>query len=365
MIKCTFTNLKTIQINDYEKHIPLPRLRYYVPQKHIKVEFSESILQGLLAQQKYIDSKFFYDKRGSEIFENICKLPEYYLTRIETEILEQYGSEIVSLFANNSKLVELGSGSATKTKILLEAMNCKQTKVTYCPIDISNVLVSSSHTLLESYNWLEIIGVNDIYENGLCLIHQDDKTPALIVFLGSSIGNMDSAQAHKFLCMLRTSMSVNDILLVGLDLKKDKKILINAYNDTKGITAEFNFNLLDRINYELGVNIDTSKFTYFAKYNESESRIESYLKSKQEQIINICGNDIKFGSNELILTEYSHKYSTETIQEMVTSAKLCIKQTWYDSNHQYALVACSMCQSSTSESGKHPSLIRSEKVSAS
>lgn len=337
-------NPETIQERDYKVHRPTPRLEYYVPHEHIiQNTFSDEIIQNLCEpEQKRIDSRFLYDKQGSEIFNKICELPEYYLTRAEAEILERASSEIVSLCTKSTRLVELGSGSATKTRMLLEAMNRRQGDVTYSPIDISNILVSSSHELLESYDWLCISGVNDTYENGLGLIHKNNDAASLIVFLGSSLGNMDATQAYKFLCTIRTSMSHNDIFLIGLDLEKDIDILESAYNDSSGVTAELNFNLLRRINSELSANIDISKFAHHVRYNKTESRIETYLRSKQDQTINIGDKTLKFSHGELILTEYAHKYTKESIESTMTAVGLKVKRMWHDSANQFALVACSV-----------------------
>ena len=296
---------------------------------------------GLCAQEKHIDPRFFYDDRGSELFELICGLPEYYLTRAESEILEHRSPELASMLGERCRLVELGSGSSTKTKIILEAINKIQGGVTYCPIDVSDVIESSSHVLLESYSWLNIVGVKDTYENGLRLVHRSNDTPALIAFLGSSLGNMDAAQARVFLRTIGASMHAHDMLLVGLDLHKDEEILKRAYDDSMGITAEFNFNLLRRVNSELSGNIDVSKFEHHVKYNMQEHRIETYLRSKEAHCASVCGKRISFGDGELVLTEYSHKYTESGIRSMMRGAGLEIRRMWYDSAHRYALVVCS------------------------
>lgn len=319
----------------------MPRLEYYVPRKQTAQDtFSKEVMAGLCAQQKRIDSKFFYDSRGSEIFEKICSLPEYYLTRAETEILERSSDEIVSLCSECTRLVELGSGSATKTRMLLEAMGRAHKSVTYSPIDVSDILVSSSHDLLESYPWLYISGVNDTYENGLRLLRQDSGAPSLIAFLGSSLGNMDAIQSQKFLCNVRESMAHGDMFLIGLDLEKDEEVLKRAYSDAAGVTAELNFNLLRRIDSELSADIDASRFAHYVEYNKNKSRIETYLRSTQEQTVNIGEQEIKFADGEMILTEYAHKYTIDGIRAMMGSAGLDVTRIWCDSADQYALAAC-------------------------
>lgn len=334
-------NPKVVQETDYELHSPAPRLEYYAPHMQIAQEtFADEILAGLCCKQKRIDSKFFYDTHGSEIFDRICDLSEYYLTRAETQILEQASSQIAALCPQGTRLVELGSGSAIKTRMLLEAMNHHQGNVTYSPIDISKVLVSSSHSLLESYDWLRICGVNDTYENGLRLVHNSTDTPLLIAFLGSSLGNMDSEHALEFLSNVRSSMSDKDIFLIGLDLKKDSSVLRRAYDDESGVTAELNFNLLHRINKEMNAEMDVSKFSHYVTYNESESRIETYLESKENQNVTLGGHTLEFAQGELVHTEYAHKYTNDSIDKMMRNVGLKVERTWQDKAGQYTLAAC-------------------------
>lgn len=304
-------------------------------------DFGECARRGLRGPEKSLDPRFLYDERGSEIFERICSLPEYYLTRAETEILERSGAEIASMLPPRCRLIELGSGSSTKTRILLERMNESQGAVTYSPIDVSRALEGASRALLESYEWLRIVGVEDTYESGLRLAHSAADAPALIAFLGSSIGNLTGSAARSFLATVASVMGPEDLLLVGVDLDKPESALVPAYDDAAGVTAEFNLNLLHRINSELGGRIDVSKFEHHVVYNAGERRIEMYLRSLEGQEIEVCGSRIGLRRGELVLTEYSHKYTRDGIESMVASAGLRVGRTWHDSARRYALVLCS------------------------
>lgn len=326
----------------YEVRRPAPRLEYYVPQNGgAAADFGECARRGLCGPKKSLDPRFLYDERGSEIFERICSLPEYYLTRAETEILERAGAELASLLPPRCRLIELGSGSSTKTRIILERMNESQGDVTYSPIDVSRTLEASSRTLLESYEWLRIVGVEDTYESGLRLAHSAGDAPALIAFLGSSIGNLDEGDARSFLGKVASVMRADDMLLMGVDLDKPESALVPAYDDAAGVTAEFNLNLLHRINSELGGSIDVSKFEHHVVYNAGERRIEMYLRSLEGQEIEVCGGRASLSRGELVLTEYSHKYTRDGIESMVASAGLRVGRMWHDSARRYALALCS------------------------
>ena len=340
MIRGAPTKPRTAQTQEYERRAPAPRLEYYVSQGRPGEGFGEAVIRGLGGAQKRIDSRFFYDARGSEIFERICELPEYYLTRAESEILASHAPEAVSMMGGRSRLVELGSGSSTKTRMILECMHAAQGRVTYLPIDVSGVLESSSRSLLESYAWLDIVAVRDTYEAGLRFAHARGGEPALIAFLGSSLGNMDADGARRFLGSVASSMHDKDMLLIGLDLDKGEEALRGAYDDRAGVTAEFNLNLLHRINSELGGGIDISMFEHHVKYNASRARIEMYLRAREAHSAVVGGRRIAFGRGELVLTEYSHKYTPESIGALMAGSGLCIRRTWHDSDHRYALVAC-------------------------
>ena len=282
-------SIKTLQKElGYTKHILGERLSYYEPsgnksQKTFAQELSHSIRQ----KQKSINPKFFYDQKGSQLFEKICVLPEYYLTRTEISILKQIDGKLQSYLDGNFRLVELGSGSSQKTRLLIDMLTRLQKHVEYFPIDISKILKTSSAALQSDYKKLHITGIIDNYENGLEFVKNYDDMKNLIVFLGSSFGNFDPENGIRFLQKINSSMKKDDLFLVGLDLVKDKNVLRQAYNDSQGITAQFNLNVLSRINSELGGNFDTSQFAHHAVYNENQNKVEIYLRSLAKQTVEI------------------------------------------------------------------------------
>ena len=338
-------SLKTLQKElGYTKYILGERLSYYEPsgnksQKTFAQELSRSIRQ----KQKSINPKFFYDQKGSQLFEKICVLPEYYLTRTEISILKQIDGKLQSYLDGNFRLVELGSGSSQKTRLLIDILTRLQKHVEYFPIDISKILKSSSTALQSDYKKLHITGIIDNYENGLEFVKNYDDMKNLIIFLGSSFGNFDPENGIKFLQKINSSMKKGDLFLVGLDLVKDKDVLYQAYNDSQGITAQFNLNVLSRINSELGGNFDTSKFVHHVVYNENQNKIELYLRSLSKQTVEIPNADLmlEIDEDELIHTENSHKYTISQIKQMFTMTGYQIKDMWNDDNRYYSLVLLS------------------------
>ena len=338
-------SLKTLQKElGYTKYILGERLSYYEPsgnksQKTFAQELSISIRQ----KQKAINPKFFYDQKGSQLFEKICVLPEYYLTRTEISILKQIDGKLQSYLDGNFRLVELGSGSSQKTRLLIDMLTRLQKHVEYFPIDISKILKTSSIALQSDYKKLHITGIIDNYENGLEFVKNYDGMKNLIIFLGSSFGNFDPENGIKFLQKINSSMKKGDLFLVGLDLVKDKDVLCQAYNDSQGITAQFNLNVLSRINSELGGNFDTSKFVHHVVYNENQNKIELYLRSLSKQTVEIPNADLmlEIDEDELIHTENSHKYTISQIKQMFTITGYQIKDMWTDDNRYYSLVLLS------------------------
>ena len=338
-------SIKTLQKElGYTKHILGERLSYYEPsgnksQKTFAQELSHSIRQ----KQKSINPKFFYDQKGSQLFEKICVLPEYYLTRTEISILKQIDGKLQSYLDGNFRLVELGSGSSQKTRLLIDMLTRLQKHVEYFPIDISKILKTSSAALQSDYKKLHITGIIDNYENGLEFVKNYDDMKNLIVFLGSSFGNFDPENGIRFLQKINSSMKKDDLFLVGLDLVKDKNVLRQAYNDSQGITAQFNLNVLSRINSELGGNFDTSKFAHHAVYNENQNKVEIYLRSLAKQTVEIPSADLilEIDDGELIHTENSYKYTISQIKQMFTITGYQIQAMWNDDNRYYSLVLLS------------------------
>jgi dimethylhistidine N-methyltransferase len=338
-------SLKTLQKElGYTKYILGERLRYYEPSGNKSQKtFAQELSQSIRQKQKSINPKFFYDQKGSQLFEKICVLPEYYLTRTEISILKQIDGKLQSYLDGNFRLVELGSGSSQKTRLLIDMLTRLQKHVEYFPIDISKILKSSSTALQSDYKKLHITGIIDNYENGLEFVKNYDDMKNLIVFLGSSFGNFDPENGIRFLQKINSSMKKDDLFLVGLDLVKDKNVLYQAYNDSQGITAQFNLNVLSRINSELGGNFDTSKFVHHTVYNEKQNKIELYLRSLSKQTVEIPNADLmlELDEDELIHTENSHKYTISQIKQMFTITGYQIKDMWNDDNRYYSLVLLS------------------------
>ncbi len=306
-------------------------------------DFAKDIAYGLTRKNKFIPSKYFYDKTGSELFDQICSLPEYYLTRKEMEILDSVKQELPEYLDGNYAVVELGSGSAVKTRYLFEVLSKNQQKIEYYPIDISGIVKESSERLQNEFDNLQITGIVDQYEGGLDLVKDIDEKK-IIAFFGSSIGNFDQQSMLDFLSKIRNSMKPGDLFLLGMDLVKNKEILEAAYNDSKGTTRDFNLNLLQRINDELGGDLDAAKFEHIAFYNSKEKRIEMHIRSKIRQQIFIrgIGLSVNLDKGEGIRTEYSHKYTISQIDKMAKKAGFNKIRIWRDTQNYFALVLFSI-----------------------
>ena len=328
-----------MEIENYEKIAVTPRFCYFKPKVMTNSDMAQEIAFSLSQKKKFIPSKFFYDDVGSETFEKICNLPEYYLTRTEFEILDEIKSDLSECLVDNFALVELGSGSSVKTRKLLEILTCKQKDVEYYPVDISDILKDSSINLHDEYENLRITGIIDNYETGLEFIRTLDHTKKLVAFLGSSMGNFSPEDGIEFLEKIHGSMNLGDMLLLGLDLVKDVKILESAYNDSSGITADFNCNLLLRLNKEFGANFDLTKFKHVAVFNKKHRRIEMYLKSltKQHVFMPVIDLFLKFKKDELIHTEYSHKYTSSQIKKMAKRTGFRPVHMWTDKKNYFTL----------------------------
>ena len=302
--------------------------------------FAEEIALSLKHEPKVISPKYFYDNIGSELFDRICKLPEYYPYNCESSILKKIAKNLIPHLTSDIRLVELGSGSSTKTRLLINALLKSQEHVEYFPIDISDVLIESAKKLCNDYKTLQVTGIIDTYENGLNFIEHYDDKPNLITFLGSSFGNFNEDDGNNFLKKIHDLMKSTDYFLVGLDMEKDSDVLFKAYNDTKGLTAKFNLNVLERINKELGADFKISKFAHKAYYNESKGRIEMYLRSLSDQTVTIpkAGISIQLSENELIHTENSHKFTMSQIDSMFEEVGLDIVQIWFDTKKYFGLI---------------------------
>src|ERR1041384_696529 len=324
-----------------------------------RATFTADVRRGLQAQPKQLFPKYFYDELGSLLFDAICLLPEYYLTRAEHEILTRHADEIVvAVGSDKITLLEFGSGSALKTRHLIEALLKRQTQLVYRPIDISApALETSARVLLQSYPALRIEAYASDYDTALAHlrvaaerngIHATEQAAAttdartLALFLGSNIGNFDRADAEKFLRRLRAVLSTNDALLLGADLKKDPARLVAAYDDSLGITAAFNLNLHARLNREFGASFDPRAFRHVALYNEAHGRIELYLESRRAQVVQLPALDLEiaFAVGERMHTENSYKYDLTELDELAGRSGFARTRTWTDEAGQFSSNLC-------------------------
>ena len=302
--------------------------------------FADDVRRGLTATPKFLLPHYFYDALGSALFSAICELPEYYVTRAEDEILRERGAEIAAAFGPRVRLVELGSGSARKTRRLIEAILNRQQTLDYIPVDVdSGILTSSARELLNDYPSLSIRAICGDFREPATLLRphlppSDERT--IVLFLGSSIGNLDPAESGAMLANLRTALAPGDALFLGADLRKSRSILEAAYDDPLGVTAAFNLNLLARINRELGGSFDLASFAHRAFYNDAAGRIEMHLVSRVAQKVVIGDYEIKFAEGESIHTENSHKYDDDSLRALASAGSFSIEHRWTDSNGYFA-----------------------------
>jgi dimethylhistidine N-methyltransferase len=305
----------------------------------VRASFAEDVRRGLLSQPKSLFPKYFYDELGSQLFDAICLLPEYYLTRAENEILERSADEIVCEVKGHKTLLELGSGSASKTRHLIEALLRRQPELHFIPIDISrSALETSSRVLLQSYPSLRITAYASDYYTGLAALRDEERGRTLALFLGSNIGNFDREEAHTFLRAVRKVLREGDALLLGADLKKSPRLLEEAYDDALGVTAAFNLNLLARINRELEADFNLRAFKHRAVYNEAAGRVEIYIESTREQSVSIrqLGLEIAFAAGELLHTENSYKYDLAGLSKMAAETGFKRARTWLDQEERFS-----------------------------
>jgi dimethylhistidine N-methyltransferase len=291
--------------------------------------FLNEVLAGLRSHPKKVSPKYFYDERGSELFEKICEAPEYYPTRTETRILEKSMHEISSALGSHCVLYEFGSGASTKTKILLDAMEQPEA---YLPIDISeSFLLNSADKLRELYPRLKIVPICADFTLPLPREKISLGLAKKAGFLpGSTLGNFSPEEANHFLSSVSTLLGKNGLLLVGIDLVKDIHVLEAAYNDSQGYTALFNLNFLHRLRNELSAKLKVSDFQHLAFYNSKMNRIEMHLVSKTEQTIEIAGQAIHFARGESIHTENSYKYTPHSFEELAAGSGFETLNMWTD-----------------------------------
>ncbi len=302
---------------------------------------TKEVMEGFKSNPKYILSKYFYDEKGSELFTRIMHMPEYYLTDSELSILKKYSRQIINSLLADSKpvnLVELGAGDGFKTKLLVDALMKESVAFTYVPIDISaDAIYQLQNRFEKDYPELEINGKIKDYETGLSELKDDPSTQNVILFLGSTIGNFEQKDAVDFLKMIQKNMNDEDVLLIGFDLVKDPEIIIKAYNDEQGITRDFNLNLLERFNRELGANFDISAFRHFPIYDPAEKAAKSFLLSEKDQEVffEATGETIHFGEWEFIFTEISRKYDRSMIRQMADKAGFSVFKNFTDDKNYF------------------------------
>jgi L-histidine N-alpha-methyltransferase len=318
-------------------------------------EFANDVAICLATENKRLNPKYLYDHLGSQLFEQICVQPEYYLTRTEASLLKRHAPLITNLVGSDIRIIELGSGSSSKTALLLKYLSSQKKRIIYFPIDISiSILMESTRRLKSQFPNASIIAIRSDYGTGIdraatkCRAidgvrgrkkkktnktnNNGNQYSKLILFLGSSIGNFEPMAARSLLRSIREKLHTNDFLLVGFDLQKDESVLTAAYNDKAGITAKFNLNLLARINRELGGNFELEKFKHYAFYNREQHRIEMHLVSNTDQQVYIeaLGKNFSFGKGDSIHTENSYKYSLDQIAALAKDSGFRIKKEFTD-----------------------------------
>jgi dimethylhistidine N-methyltransferase len=312
------------------------------PSSDAETNTHSDVIQGLTETPKSLSPQYFYDDRGSELFERICELPEYYPTRTETAILRQYASEIAQI-TGPCELVELGSGSSTKTRLLLDAYNALGYPLRYLPIDVSaGILESSAEQLLADYPSLQVHGLVSTYELALEQLTPTQLPSRMIFFLGSTLGNLNPQECDRFFTQITAALHVGEYFLLGVDLQKSKQLLEAAYNDSQGVTAEFNLNMLEHLNRRFQGNFDTRLFEHQAFYNERLHQIEMHLRSLKPHTVCLEALDltVKFEANETIMTEISRKFDLSAIQQELQVKGLKALQVWTDPKQWFGLLLC-------------------------
>lgn len=316
--------------------MPLSVPYEYVDLKPATSSFLQDVIAGLSMPGKAIPPKYFYDARGSELFEAICKLPEYYPTRTELAMLQAYRTDIAARIGPGTAIIEYGTGSGRKTHVLIDALQPRA----YVSIDISGEqLRASIAELAAAFREVRMFAVCADYTRSLELqpLAQIAVTRQVVYFPGSTIGNFDIADALTFLINARDVAGGGGAMLVGVDLKKSPQLLHAAYNDAQGVTAQFNLNLLHRINRELAADFDVSAFEHHAHYDEARGRIEMHLVSRREQRVRVSGKTFTFAQGEHIHTENSFKYSVDEFQTLARAAGFEAAHCWVDAQRLFSI----------------------------
>lgn len=298
--------------------------------------FADDVIGQLAQHPKRLSPKYFYDATGSELFEQITVLPEYYPTRTELGILRDRGAEIAAILPKDAALVEFGAGATTKVRLLLE--HCEFGA--YVPVDISgDFLNAQADTLRKDFPHLRVYPVAADFTAPFALPAEIADMPKVGFFPGSTIGNFEPDEAANFLCTAREILGRGAQMIIGVDLEKDERLLYNAYNDSAGVTARFNLNVLARINRELGGNFDLSGFTHRSVYNRDRHRIEMHLISRKAQSVRILGQTFSFRPGESIHTESSYKYSLARFAALARNSGWTVRESWTDAATMFSVHA--------------------------
>jgi dimethylhistidine N-methyltransferase len=306
--------------------------------KHsIEQEFRADVLRGLSAGPKRLPCKYFYDERGSQLFDAICELDEYYLTRAELAIMRRDAGEMAQSVGDGVMLIEFGSGSSTKTRLLLDELTAP---LAYVPVDISREhLLAAARRLSHRYPHVEVLPVCADFTSDFDLpISCHDGLRRVVYFPGSTIGNFERAAAVELLARMADFCSADGGVLIGIDLQKEPAVIEAAYNDARGVTAQFNLNLLARINRELDADFCLEQFEHLAFYDRQFQRVDIRLVSRCRQTVRIGSEFIPFRAGEAIHTEYSHKYTIESFTQLAREAGLSLRQFWNDERNLFAVL---------------------------
>jgi len=305
-------------------------------QKVVPVDELDEIIDGLSQGEKMISPKYFYDERGSQLFDEITRLPEYYPTETELGIMRANVDEIAGLAGKHASLIEFGSGSSLKTRVLLEHLN---ELAVYVPVDISeDHLLASALQIRAEFPGLEVLPVVADFTQPFHL-----PSPAImpirniVYFPGSTIGNFTHDAAHELLKVMHQEAGEGGALLIGVDLQKDPDIIRRAYNDSAGVTAEFNLNMLRHLNREFDADFDLDAYEHSAEYNEQEGRVEIRLVSEQHQEVTVGNTSFSIDEDEAILTEYSHKYTLDGFAAMAKAAGFSVERVWMDAERLFSV----------------------------
>jgi L-histidine Nalpha-methyltransferase len=325
-----------------EERLQIERLHNVSEPSDAETDSGSDVIQGLTQASKTLPPKYFYDDHGSQLFEQICELPEYYPTRTEALILRQYAGEIAQI-TGKCELVELGSGSSTKTRLLLDAYEAHAYPLRYVPIDVSaGILESSAQQLLSEYPSLEVHGLVSTYELALKQLAPTQLPSRMIFFLGSTLGNLNPQECDVFFSQITAALHQGEYFLLGVDLQKPKPVLEAAYNDSQGVTAQFNLNILKHLNWRFDGNFDTQLFEHWAFYNEQLHQIEMHLRCLTAHTVQLKALDltVKFESGETIMTEISRKFDLSVMQQELQAMGLKPLQVWTDPKQWFGLILC-------------------------